>query len=246
MGDSSAVSKPWRPLRSNHIVVKTCCGGRGTVCFHCSRSGTTSKRSTADPGVEKWISSLPASHVNLSPPPENGKAKQTKETCGRRRSGSFAKFDRRSRSWKTYQLSLLTHILEIFSEIWPRAGMLDHGTVSQRPPSAPIIEETGYGFFPTPRAQERGSYQRDRGVKGKERPTLTGLVKMFPTPCAQMGKGPGHGPKKQGSPNLQTVIGGSLNPPFVEWLMGFPIGWTDLKPLEAGKFRQWLKKFGGC
>jgi DNA (cytosine-5)-methyltransferase 1 len=27
----------------------------------------------------------------------------------------------------------------------------------------------------------------------------------------------------------QTGTGGSLNPMWVEWLMGFPIGWTDLK-----------------
>ncbi len=30
---------------------------------------------------------------------------------------------------------------------------------------------------------------------------------------------------------------GQLNPSWVEWLMGWPIGWTDLKPLETGKFR---------
>jgi len=29
--------------------------------------------------------------------------------------------------------------------------------------------------------------------------------------------------------------GGQLNPPWVEWLMGWPIGFTDLKPLEMDK-----------
>ena len=29
--------------------------------------------------------------------------------------------------------------------------------------------------------------------------------------------------------------GGQLNPPWVEWLMGWPTGWTDLKPLEMDK-----------
>jgi len=38
---------------------------------------------------------------------------------------------------------------------------------------------------------------------------------------------------------------GQLNPPWVEWLMGFPIGWTDLKPLAMVKFQQWLQQFGG-
>jgi hypothetical protein len=29
--------------------------------------------------------------------------------------------------------------------------------------------------------------------------------------------------------------GGKLNPDWVEWLMGWPLGWTDLKPLEMDK-----------
>jgi hypothetical protein len=32
-----------------------------------------------------------------------------------------------------------------------------------------------------------------------------------------------------------TNIGGRLNPTWVEWLMGWPLGWTDLKPLETDK-----------
>jgi len=35
--------------------------------------------------------------------------------------------------------------------------------------------------------------------------------------------------------------------PKIEWLehlMGWPIGWTDLEPLETGKFQQWLCSHG--
>ena len=35
---------------------------------------------------------------------------------------------------------------------------------------------------------------------------------------------------------------GQLNPLWVEWLMGWPIGWTDLKPLETDKFQQWQQQ----
>lgn len=35
---------------------------------------------------------------------------------------------------------------------------------------------------------------------------------------------------------------GRLNPPWVEWLMGWPIGWTDSKPLETDRFQQWLRQ----
>ena len=35
------------------------------------------------------------------------------------------------------------------------------------------------------------------------------------------------------SRNLNDQIGGQLNPTWVEWLMGFPIGWTDLNASET-------------
>lgn len=34
---------------------------------------------------------------------------------------------------------------------------------------------------------------------------------------------------------------GALNPDWVEWLMGWPIGWTGLKPLEMDRFQSWRK-----
>jgi len=47
------------------------------------------------------------------------------------------------------------------------------------------------------------------------------------------------------SRNLNDQIGGQLNPPWVEWLMGWPIGWTDLKPLGMDKFRSWQQQHSG-
>jgi hypothetical protein len=32
----------------------------------------------------------------------------------------------------------------------------------------------------------------------------------------------------------------------LEWLMGWPIGWTGLQPLETDKFQQWLRSHGAC
>jgi hypothetical protein len=30
-------------------------------------------------------------------------------------------------------------------------------------------------------------------------------------------------------PSLPDVVGGTPNPEWLEWLMGFPIGWTELE-----------------
>jgi hypothetical protein len=44
--------------------------------------------------------------------------------------------------------------------------------------------------------------------------------------------------------SMGKAIGGTLNPAFSEWLMGWPLGWTDLKPLGTGKFQQWQQQHG--
>jgi hypothetical protein len=40
--------------------------------------------------------------------------------------------------------------------------------------------------------------------------------------------------------------GGRLNPDWTEWLMGWPIGWSDSKPLGMDKFRWWLQLHFAC
>jgi DNA (cytosine-5)-methyltransferase 1 len=45
---------------------------------------------------------------------------------------------------------------------------------------------------------------------------------------------------------LSEQIGGSLNPTWVEWLMGWPLGWTDLKPLATDKSRCAQPQHGDC
>ena len=42
--------------------------------------------------------------------------------------------------------------------------------------------------------------------------------------------------------NVEYQETGRLNPTWVEWLMGWPLEWTDLKPLETGKFQAWLQQ----
>lgn len=63
---------------------------------------------------------------------------------------------------------------------------------------------------------------------------------LFPTPTCQDSKNNGStSQQNRNSKPLNAAIGGALNPPWVEWLMGWPIGWTDLEPLEMVKFRWW-------
>ena len=56
--------------------------------------------------------------------------------------------------------------------------------------------------------------------------------------CPSMQKWPGHR-------LLRRIFGErSLTPQLWEWMMGWPIGWSDLRPLEMGKFQAWLRSHG--
>lgn len=65
-------------------------------------------------------------------------------------------------------------------------------------------------------------------------------ARFYPTMDYGAAKGRG-----QSSADDRSRLGGSLNPEWVEWLMGFPDGWTDLGPSETPSSRKSSKKSGG-
>ena len=85
-------------------------------------------------------------------------------------------------------------------------------------------------MFPTPRASD-GKGTGPAGSKSAEHDRKHGNLKgtvMYATPKANSWTGPGNPAGRQGSEDLQTMVGGQLNPDWVEWLMGFPVGWTEV------------------
>ena len=96
-------------------------------------------------------------------------------------------------------------------------------------------------------------------IAGRDVRKAQGKVKEWPTPdanCGQRGTQPEWTPKrKSGQPAQYTInqavrdkegTPGKLNPMWVEWLMGWPLGWTDLKPLGMDKFREWQLQHSPC
>jgi hypothetical protein len=93
-------------------------------------------------------------------------------------------------------------------------------------PSAPLTAATESSWLPTPSASTSG-YNRGGGA-GRVGPIRPGLrmmasKNMWPTPRARDHKGKGF------PDQLPNAVGGQLNPTWVEWLMGFPLGHTDLE-----------------
>ena len=59
---------------------------------------------------------------------------------------------------------------------------------------------------------------------------------LWPTPKASEGGGNAGGANgRRIAKENGTWIPHSINPNLYEWLMGWPQGWTDLKPLEMDK-----------
>ena len=82
--------------------------------------------------------------------------------------------------------------------------------------------------------------------------SLDQAVQLFPTPRACDGDKGIRTPegaakererRKKGQ-DLPTVVGGSLNPQWVEWLMGYPLGWTDLGGSATPSSRRSRKPLG--
>jgi len=107
-------------------------------------------------------------------------------------------------------------------------------------------------MWPTPKQRDwQGMSQRGLHQPGDALPNAVNAASPGGTPTRQMWATPREFAHKdsttdRGKCNLREQVGGQLNPDWVEWLMGWPIGLTDLKPLAMDRFRLWLRLHGAC
>lgn len=100
--------------------------------------------------------------------------------------------------------------------------------------------EAAVKLWPTPTVH--GNHNR-KGASENSGDGLATAVKMWPTPTAVTDTGGAALCKWGGSgarAKLKTMVtpeelNGALNPTWVEWLMGWPIGWTGCEHLETDK-----------
>lgn len=78
--------------------------------------------------------------------------------------------------------------------------------------------------------------------------TLPQAVAMWPTPTSHLAKETGAPSEyNRNEPTITSRLfesaehrdGMALNPNWVSWLMGWPIGWADVKPLGDLDWRDW-------
>ena len=99
--------------------------------------------------------------------------------------------------------------------------------------SGSFVEAVAATMWPTPKASAAGPDFAELG-RSKTGISLATAAAMFPTPTVQdASNNSGPSQYQRNSLPLNAVAGGSLNPTWVEWLMGFPLGWTALDASET-------------
>ena len=189
-----------------------CAPDKMTGFSRLSRFGMTFKPLTESRGEELLTLYLAAFHAPTFPQQEKEQELMEKPLeCGEKWRGSFTKYDPDTSSWKTHQCSLLGDLDE-FSETWPQWGLMRNGECWEQIPLDFPITEPGFGWLPTPIATDwKGGCSAIRKDTGKPR---TDSIRMY----------------------IKTKFNITYpNPNFLEALMEWQPGWTDLKPLVMDK-----------
>lgn len=212
-------------------------------------SGITSEHSTGDPGLDSWILSLRATRVSPTVPQENERVQTTSETCGPTRPESSERSDPLTSSWRMLR--------ESYGIISTESGQSyrSWATSLRRDCAWRLRRErriTGRGFYvlPTPQAFDQYNWARQPRAHTRQWGGYNTLSQMalggkLSTPVSGVNAKNNASASKmfRYSMALNAQVGGALSPRFVEWMMGLPIGWTDLKPLEMGSYQGWWQSF---
>ena len=273
--ESSSDGTQSAPLNGNHIQLAYCALGKMTDFSRLSRFGMTYKPLTEDRGEELLTLFLAGFHAKTSQQPEKARAlTESDQECGSTWRGWLAKYDPDTSLWRTAQCSLLEDLNESLATL-PRSGMTRNGLLWELPMLEQTTKGTESGLLPTPTMQglngginsrkaamARGTWPTPRSCSAmaatitpesawneKRNPNLETIVGrvIFPTPtCHNSKEGAYPAELTRNTPTLATHAGGKLNPMWVEWLMGWPLGWTDLKPLETDKSHYVQQPPGDC
>lgn len=208
----------------------SCESGQQTDGSQGSRCGkATSESSTPRPTPAEWIRSQADSLARTFPALEAARASmESAADCGESSRESLARYNRATSSWKTPQCSLLGGLDE-FSETWPRWGMMRDGVSYRLPTLAPLTDESGCGFWPTPTKMD--SFSDRSNAKWSGTAAYVGGVKRNTDLAAYL--------KHLGRKDLATC------PVFREALMGWPAGSTETRLSGTAKFPSRRQPRGG-
>lgn len=159
---------------------------------------------------------------------ESKKVKGTTVTFGRRCSELSESCARIASSVRTYLESSRLPPGR-WSRIWSTLAITSSCSIMKLRLSELGTDEAGSSLWATPNTMDSIDCRSYEAMKTPGNihhvGQLANAVKLYTTPCAADSQGSTGGGNRR---SLRTDVAGQLNPAWVEWLMGFPIGWTDL------------------
>jgi hypothetical protein len=185
--------------------------------------------------------------ANHLAPQANEKAQTIHDTFGLGSEMPLAHYDQRTQSWRMSEDISLWGDYKLLENL-PKSGMTQNGALYQQLDWVRPIDANASLLWPTPRnctamaatitpksAWDQRRFPNLETVVGRrEWPTPTTANWVTSTSVESTREAMLKG-EKYSSRIVQAVAmeeptaTGYLNPMWVEWLMGFPIGWTDLE-----------------
>lgn len=144
--------------------------------------------------------------------------------CGHIWPLSWGRYDHDMSLWKIHQCSLLADSEE-FLETWPRWGLMRDGEFWGHATPVGLMDGREFGLsLPTPLKSD--------GMKFLKFKKSSVLKATFGTHVHSI-------------PYAMTARYGRIpTVDVISWVMGWPIGWTSLRPLEMVKFQSWQQQHG--
>jgi hypothetical protein len=227
LGENFLDGEQSAPLSGNPIQQAYCAPDKMTDFSRLSRFGMTYKPLTEDRGEELLTLFRAGFHAKTSQlPGKEPELTGNDQECGGTWRGSFVKYDQDLCLWKTHQCSLLGD-LEQFLETWPQWGLMRDGECWDLSMLTLQRTEIDCGLLPAPLAtdwKETGKIERQ----------------------AKCWTDKNYGHQKRPAMFYAASYNAPMPVTFTEYLMGFPLEWTDLKPLEMHRFRHWQQEHGKC
>jgi hypothetical protein len=243
------------PLKSSDIPEAYCWRDRTTESLNLFQFSMTSNVSMDDPGVDLLTWYREVFLVRTSVLREQcGDARALKVSApvyGGRCSALLGRFALPMFSVKTRQLCEPQGFQKL-SQNLPASGMYADGSLWELMLSDLIIGASDSGsMLPTPTARD---WKDTFGMTSERKDGKTRLDRL-PMLLFDLVRSAGMSLKiRPGNTAAQTVnmkdmaiitiSGPDYCPELAEWVMGWPVGWTELKPLEMDKFQQWLLLHG--
>jgi len=224
---TSLDGEPSAPLSGSPTPQAYCAPDKMTKCSRLSRFGMTYKPLTETRGEELLTLYLADFHAKTSGQRGGGQElPESDQVCGSTWQGSLARLDPDTLLWRTAQCSLFED-LELSLQTWPQWGLMQNGECWAQMTLGLVTIEKGFGYWPTPTAT-------DWKATGK----LETLKRQGDKNEA------GH----QNRPQYHYARKYNMKMPLAaqEILMMWPLGFTDLKPLEMDKYHKWLEQHGSC